>query len=268
MAHNDTLTANPAPSMTDFDHMPQPLWLKTVDSTNRYAVRNFDDLADGTLVLAHRQTAGRGRRGKTWLSPAGVNIYASFVMKKLAASPMQATIVASLATLDTLRQTAPETGFWLKWPNDIFHGHRKIAGILCEAITGDGNRVRGLVAGIGVNLNMSRDALDTIDQPAASLADITGNKIDLKNFANLLAFAMYQSYITHSSSFPELLVRWKQENLILGKEVAILTEREAVSGKVVDFDASGALLLSVAGEIRKFFSGDVRIARESLDFPI
>ncbi len=246
--------------------MPQPLWLKTVDSTNRYAAQNFDSLPEGTLVVAGQQTAGRGRRGKSWLSPKGVNVYASFVMKNLVTSPMQATIVASLATLDCLRQTAPETNFWLKWPNDVFHDHCKIAGILCEAIADADNRIRGVVAGVGINVNMSRETLNAIDQPASSLLNITGQKIDLKKITNLLAFTMFQSYITYSTLFPRLFARWKKENLLLGKVVDLLTEREVVSGRVVDFGTNGELLLNVAGKIRKFYSGDVRIDRKSLDF--
>ena len=108
------------------------LELESVDSTNTYAKDNFNVLADGTLVCAEMQTAGRGRLGRRWLSPAGTNIYASLVMKRID-NPFYATVTSSLSTLAMLFAAWPRGSFFIKWPNDIYSGCRKISGILCEA---------------------------------------------------------------------------------------------------------------------------------------
>ena len=107
------------------------LELDRVDSTNTYAKNRFDDLADGTLVCAGMQTAGRGRLGRPWVSPAGTNIYASLVIKRFS-DPFYATGTVSLAALKLLQENHPAGDFFIKWPNDLYAGYRKIAGILSE----------------------------------------------------------------------------------------------------------------------------------------
>ncbi len=99
--------------------------LETVDSTNTYARENFDRFPDATLITAGKQTAGRGRLGRKWVSPENQNIYASFLMKEIS-QPFYATIVSSLAVLRTLRATVPDIDCYIKWPNDIYVGHAKI----------------------------------------------------------------------------------------------------------------------------------------------
>jgi BirA family biotin operon repressor/biotin-[acetyl-CoA-carboxylase] ligase len=241
------------------------IWLDTVDSTNRYAKDRFGDLSDGALVLARMQTAGKGRLGRTWVSPEETNIYASFVMKNVN-NPFYASMVAALGALEAIRALAPEVKAWLKWPNDIYCRECKIAGILCETITGTGNAVEGVIAGVGINLNMTVEALAAIDQPATSLFCETGEKFNLKNFAKKLALMLIKYYITYSISSQELFSCWKKENLLIGKRIEVLTGQGAVCGIVADLGSDGEILLDSDGQMLKLYSGDVRISKDSIDF--
>ncbi|NOY74590.1 MAG: biotin--[acetyl-CoA-carboxylase] ligase [Kiritimatiellaeota bacterium] len=93
-----------------------------IDSTNALALRRFAEFADGTLLTADAQTAGIGRRGRSWLSPRGVNLYATYILKRPAFPVGDAMLIGGLAALDVLRQFAPDMELWLKWPNDICRG--------------------------------------------------------------------------------------------------------------------------------------------------
>lgn len=93
-----------------------------VDSTNLMALREFARFADGTLLTAGEQTGGIGRRGRSWQSPSGLNLYATYIMKNISFPVGDAMLIGGLATLDSLRKFAPRVELWLKWPNDICCG--------------------------------------------------------------------------------------------------------------------------------------------------
>ena len=100
------------------------LRLDKTDSTNLHALREFPELADGTLLTADEQTAGIGRRGRLWESPSGVNLYATFVLKRIDFPVGDAMLIGGLAVLDALRRFASGVDFWIKWPNDVCCGRR------------------------------------------------------------------------------------------------------------------------------------------------
>ena len=242
---------------------PEIIRLTEVDSTNRYAMNNFAALADGTLVAAEFQSAGKGRQDRVWLSPSRENIYASFVMKNITPPVCNASIIASLGTLQMLRHAAPGVKFWIKWPNDICCGLKKIAGILCENKLSAASS--GIVAGIGININMPQSTLDAIDQPATSLSVETGRKFDLQSSVTALADSLCEYYAHYSKAPKELFDLWKQENLLIGKSVEIVDHgREILQGRIVDIGESGEIFFETGGKILKLYSSDIRIRKESL----
>ncbi len=242
-------------------------WLGEVDSTNRYARDGLAHLADGTLVAAAGQTAGRGRRGRAWASPSGVNLYATFVVKGWPHPPTAATWLASLAAIDLLREVAPGADWWIKWPNDLYCGcARKAGGILCEALA-SGVGQCDILAGIGVNLNMTSAQLAAIPVPDGSyrptsvLAE-TGRAVDVKDCAVRLAagLAAWREEVGRHGIGP-LFRRWREENRILGRDVRIVTDDGSVSiGTVADLAPDGALILVDGdGRRRTFHGGDVSL---------
>lgn len=239
------------------------LELATVDSTNSYAKSNFDELPDGTLVVAEEQTAGRGRLGRTWISPAGRNIYASLVMKKIS-NPFYATIVASLSVLDVLEDAAPRMDFFIKWPNDVYTVDRKIAGILCECTAGADGAVNGVIAGIGININLEKEEIDAIDQPAASLKYLTGCDYNVKKIVGELAESLKRYYIIYSASPEALFSEWKHRNLVIGRKIELIDAGGTVKRVFVrDIAESGELVAESDGKVFLFHCGDVRILRDS-----
>lgn len=238
------------------------IWLDEVDSTNTYALDNLSKLPDKALIFADSQTAGRGRRGRTWLSPRGVNIYASFVVKNPSFPVYCAAWIGGLTALEALREYVPFLDFWLKWPNDVYCRNRKIAGVLCESRTCSGGNPKGIVIGIGINLNMAKDVLDTIDRPATSVFVETGRQVDLKEFAALLTKKISRCYsIVHLSGTERFYKRWKKENRLLGKDIEFMLDNgDILNGKVSDFGHSGEIiLLSDNGRIHSFHSGETSL---------
>lgn len=237
--------------------------LERVDSTNLYCKRGFDSLADGTVVYADTQTAGRGRLGRKWVSPPDCNFYGSAVFKQCF-DGFGATMTLSLATLDTLRELAPQLDVYIKWPNDIFYKYFKLAGMLCEGVLDNHNRFVGIIAGIGVNLNMTEHDLAAIGQPAASVFSITKQRIIPDFFARKLAFYLNRRYIIYLNSPESVFSEWRKENRLIGQPVKVVGFNGPVEGRFHDVAASGEMLLDTVEGIKKINSGDLSIDKASV----
>ena len=231
--------------------------LDSVDSTNSYALRNFDSLPDGSLTIARSQSAGRGRKDRNWASPPDVNAYVSLTLKGFSFLASQASWVGSLAALDALRAEAPNLDFKVKWPNDILCGGAKIAGILCEAKSG------GIVIGIGVNLNMTRAELDKLGRPATSLLAETGKHVeDAVSFAIEMgekAMIVYEN--AKKDGIETLYSRWSRETGLAGARVkALMDDGRSFSGTVQALLADGSLAIRRDdGQLLHFASGEISL---------
>jgi len=241
--------------------------LSTVNSTNQYALDNFDAIDDGTLITADEQTNGRGRRGRTWLSSNENNLYASFVIKNICQHITHFSWLASLATIQTIEEYSHNINdLWIKWPNDIFCTHRKIAGSLCEIKNDEKNIAIGLIIGIGVNLNMSKKSLDNIDQPATSLSVEIDEKIDKNKFVKIFfnkLIALYEELKQNNSQ--KLYTLWKNNNLLIGKRTTVLMDNsKSINGEILDIDYNGHLIFKTQNKIISLCSGDVTIDKQAL----
>ena len=232
--------------------------LEELDSTNSYALRNFESFGNGTLILAKSQTAGRGRKGRSWVSPPGVNVYASLILKGFKFLPAQASWIGSLAVMETLRTEEPRLDLKVKWPNDVLCGKAKIAGVLCETKAGPNG---GIVIGIGVNLNMEAKDLAALGRPATSVLVETGYPVaDIDSFGVMLGKEAMRLYkIARTDGIKELHAMWSSETKLLGSHVeALLDDGSSFTGTVECLRIDGSLsirrddgkLVSVAaGEI-------------------
>ena len=241
------------------------LFLPETDSTNTYVVKHFAELPDGMLVCAGRQTAGRGRRGRVWFSPEGVNIYATLVVKT-PGKPFLAGAVVGLAGLRLARELAPDTGSFLKWPNDIYLGTRKLAGILCEGAGVHNGTLTGIAAGIGINVNQDQAALDALDRPAVSLAAAADRTWDLNEVRAHFAELVAEVYTVYREDQPGLFAWWKRENRLIGRDLEFdAADGTTFAGRFADITDEGEMVLAFADGTRRIFNcGDVRIRRESL----
>lgn len=238
---------------------PLQVWSQ-LPSTNETAMAwARQGCPEGALVVTDQQTAGRGRRGRHWLSPPGVNLYLSVVLRP-AISPVQApqlTFVAALAVKAALENSGV-TQVQLKWPNDVLLQEGKVAGILSE-LSAEAEQVRYVVVGIGVNLNITADQLPERPlYPATSVLQATGKSVERSRFLVTLMGALadyYQLYCRHG--FGPIAAAWQQACLWQGSYVQVVDGDARLAGRFAGLAADGALLLEINGRQQSVYSGDV-----------
>ena len=219
--------------------------MDAVDRTNEEARRlACSGAADGTLVWARRQTAGRGRRGRVWTSEPG-NLYASIVLRP-DCTPLQAaqlTFVAALAVRDMLSIFLSNSdAIACKWPNDVLIGGRKISGILLESSTAGSGTVDWLVLGIGVNLRHHPDIGSR--HPATDLSAEGAGAIEASAALETLAMAFTERRGEWlQGGFEGVRNAWLKHAYGLGQTAHIKLENASHSGSFIGIDESGALRL-------------------------
>ena len=236
--------------------------LDTVDSTNaearRRAEQGVEAAPEGTLVWAMEQTAGRGRRGRTWISPKG-NLYCSIILRpdvplKDAA---QFGFVASLAVFDTIGSLAqPGTDAQTKWPNDVLIAGRKVAGILLEAqgaATPDAVP-DFVIVGVGVNL-MSFP--EDVEFPATCMLDEGCTVLAPEFLEGFARHFLAWTRVWVDEGFERLRKNWLWRCGQVGKEVEVRLANETLSGIFKDLDETGALILETSDGPRTITAGDV-----------
>ena len=234
------------------------LLLDTVDSTNEEARRQAAQGAGGPLwIMARRQTAARGRRGRAWTAPAG-NLSATCLLRP-GGPPAQVALVsfaACLAVAELFETLAPQATVALKWPNDALLNGRKAAGVLLES-AGAGARVDWLAVGVGVNLAHHPDP-EPDAWPATSIARETGAAPEPEAALATLAtaFARWSGRL-EAEGFAPLRAAWLARAARLGQKVTARLPDATVEGVFADLDAGGALVLSQGGVMRRIQAADV-----------
>lgn len=240
-------------------------YFENVASTNAVALKlSKEGAAEGTMVLADRQTAGRGRLQRVWQSPAGCNLYFSVILRPkiaLAKAP-QLTFLAGVAVADTLASFCPE-GVEIKWPNDVLINQRKVCGILSEL-----NAEQGKIAavlGIGVNVNMKKeDFASEYRQSATSLREETGRMHPREEVLCSFCTHFQRRYeLFLNEGFEPLRQAWLFRTKMVGKNVRVRFGKEIKAGVVSGLDEDGALLLADAkGALERIIAGDATIIKE------
>ena len=238
-------------------------WSEELGSTNDRAKELADEGAEhGEVVIAESQTAGRGRRGRTWVSPPRKNLYFSVVLRPdlTPSRAAELTLVGSLALCDALRQAGVAAG--IKWPNDLLASGRKIAGILTE-LAAEPDQVHWVVLGAGVNVNMRPE-----DFPAELRGEATSVLIERGHPAPraLLAAACLtalEDWIDRHAEEGFGVVRdaWRARSVTLGREVVVQAEGRELIGTAEDIDDTGALLVRTRAGIERITAGDVKLVR-------
>ncbi len=237
------------------------IYFRETDSTNARAKYLAGDGApEGTVVVAEKQTQGRGRRGRSWFSPPGEGIYTSIVLRP-PIPPNEApklTLLASVAVAEALLSlTALKVN--IKWPNDILIKGRKVAGILTEIST-EMDRIDYVVIGVGVNVNMPRKGLPPDIAHTATSVLMETSKV-FPRIALLRAYLEWLEiyYETFKrKGFDPILNRWKHLADIIGRRISVDLMGSMRVGKVLDVDKDGFLILQDRkGTIERIISGDV-----------
>lgn len=233
-----------------------------VGSTNVIAHKYAEkDEPEGTVILAERQTAGKGRLGRSWHSPAKRGIYMSLILRPQIA-PSQApglSLIAALSVAKTMREY-PGIKATIKWPNDVLYDGRKLAGVLTE-LSAEIDRVKYVVMGIGVNVNHDEsDFPPDLRDKAASLKIVAHTPIDRIKLTKLLLTILeehYQEYL--SRGFKRLIKPIRSYSSVLGKSITFRHDGTAVIGKAIDIDANGLLVVEVEGKTLSLGSGEISL---------
>jgi BirA family biotin operon repressor/biotin-[acetyl-CoA-carboxylase] ligase len=235
-----------------------------VGSTNELAFRLAHDGAEhGEIVVTEQQTAGKGRRGRVWVSPPGLNLYFSAILRP-ELPPQRApelTLVAAVALAEVLREAGGEA--FIKWPNDVQIDGRKVAGILTE-LSAEPERVHFVVLGVGVNLNSQPEHFPEELRPTAtSLAIVRGQRVPRALLAASLWNRLEEWLDLHlETGFDAVRQRWKELSSTLGQDVLVRTDRREFRGLAEDIDPSGALLVRTEdGSVERVLAGDVERLR-------
>jgi BirA family biotin operon repressor/biotin-[acetyl-CoA-carboxylase] ligase len=232
-----------------------------LDSTNRHLSRLVGGLASGHACLAERQHAGRGRRGRSWVSPFGRNVYLS-VYWRFPCGP--ATLSGlSLAAGVAAARAVEEAGIGevgLKWPNDLVWRGRKLGGMLLE-ITGEAGGPCHVIIGVGLNVGMTGAEAGAIDQPWMDLAEVPGSGAVSRNVvAGLLLKHLVHAASDYERYGPRRFIEaWRERDAVCGQAVELRLPDRAVSGVARGIDESGALLLDVGGTVGRFAAGEVSL---------
>ncbi|HEX9125363.1 MAG TPA: biotin--[acetyl-CoA-carboxylase] ligase [Methylomirabilota bacterium] len=219
---------------------------------------------DGTVVLAERQTAGRGRRGQPWFSPPGVNLYASVLFRQplsLKQVPLF-SFIAGLALADAVKLAGAKPA--IKWPNDVLVDGSKVGGARLECAE-KGEVVEYLIVGVGANLNVSLDALNRALGPAAagatSLCAVTGGEVDRDAFAADYLNALDAWARRFRGEGPEpILEAWRDRDILTGRQVEIRDGKGgSFVGRVAGVNAQALLVVQDAlGERRTVSAEEIR----------
>lgn len=217
-----------------------------IESTNTTALSMAEAGApEGTVILADSQTQGRGRMGRVWHSPPNINLYLSIILRpeREAARIGLWSLAAAVAVARTIEQTLTLPAR-LKWPNDVLVHRRKISGLLVESATQNG-RSKYLVLGIGLNVNLTREALpESLQASVTSLREECGREMDRVEILHRLLEQIEIHYQNFRTEPPHAILEgYSALSETLGQTVRVLEMNRTWTGNAVGFTPEGALVL-------------------------
>ena len=230
-------------------------------STNQYLLEQSGQcMEDNILLLTESQTQGRGRRGRTWVSPFASNIYMSLSWGLgLSISEMSGlSLVVAISVANAIKNSGIEN-VKLKWPNDIYVDGKKISGVLLE-LRGEINSPCRAVIGVGVNVNMPDIAADKIDQPWTDMRSLVGTYVD-RNIviADIINELIPNLELFEQRGFSAFVEQWNNFDLLSNQAIEIIGHAVMKQGIARGVDAHGALLVEFENKIQPLYSGEVSI---------
>ncbi|WP_394175725.1 bifunctional biotin--[acetyl-CoA-carboxylase] ligase/biotin operon repressor BirA [Thalassotalea litorea] len=235
-----------------------------IDSTNSYLLRRLpNQVVNGQACVAEYQSAGRGRRGKNWVSPFASHLYLSMYhpLEQGLSAAMGLSVVIGLAVADAL-EAAYAIDVQLKWPNDIYVEGKKLAGILVE-LEGQPTESGHSVIGLGLNIQMPKAQGDAIDQPWTDLSQHTDILIDRNLLvAKLISQFNHRLIQHHQYGLAPMLVDWQRRDIFINQAVEIFSGGQTSRGICRGINANGALLIEINGKVKPIYGGEVSLRRQ------
>ncbi len=237
-------------------------YFDTIDSTQNFALKLASrPYENGSLVIAKKQTRGRGRQNRKWVSPKG-GIWVSILLKpnfeltEASLFPMITSLALAIA-LEKILKIKPR----LKWPNDVTINNKKVAGILVDAAA-ESNQIQYLAVGVGINFKIEPRTVTRLVRNTDNFYDVAtlvGKKDQVDPVPLLQTFLfelerLYNKLITNNHGIKS---EWEKRSSTLGRNVVVSTPSGQVRGKAVGIDNDGALLVSSRGKLQRLLVGDV-----------
>ncbi len=235
-----------------------------IDSTNRYAKENT--FHEGTVIVAEKQTAGKGRKNRKWVS-TGKGIYFSIILEpKLPITElMRFSLIFPLSvrkTVEKFTKLNPK----IKWPNDIYLNNKKLSGILIESEI-EAEKISRLIVGIGLNVNDTKEDLKDIKDIATSMYIETGKIFSRKEVFSHLLNVIEDNYIKYLSDIPfrrkilnyiDNYLLWKGENIV------ITDDNQKLEGTLIGINDTGGILVKTNSSVISIYSGDVSLRKKDV----
>uniref|UniRef100_UPI002B0610FA bifunctional biotin--[acetyl-CoA-carboxylase] ligase/biotin operon repressor BirA n=1 Tax=Providencia alcalifaciens TaxID=126385 RepID=UPI002B0610FA len=215
--------------VTDSNVIVEPV----IDSTNQYMLDRIPHLQSGDTCLAEYQSAGRGRRGRQWISPFGCNLYLStyWKLEQGPAAAIGLSLVVGIVIAETLNELCGNK-VKVKWPNDLYMNDKKLAGILVE-LTGKTGDAAHIIIGVGINIGMSKNIIkkeETINQAWSALIDEI-ESIERNELAGNIINSLKESLrIFEKQGLKPFLSRWFELDNFLGRKVKLLIGNDIIVG--------------------------------------
>ncbi|WP_145534527.1 bifunctional biotin--[acetyl-CoA-carboxylase] ligase/biotin operon repressor BirA [Yersinia alsatica] len=233
--------------------------LPVVDSTNQYLLDRITELKSGDACVAEYQQAGRGRRGRQWVSPFGANLYLSMFwrLEQGPAAAMGLSLVVGIVMAEVLHKLGAKQ-VRVKWPNDLYLNDKKLAGILVE-LTGKTGDAAQLVIGAGINLTMRESTTNVISQDWINLQEagviIDRNKLTAELLSELrLAVVKFEN-----EGLSAFISRWREMDNYLDRPVKLIIGNQEIFGIARGIDQQGALLLEQDGNVKPYIGGEISL---------
>lgn len=230
-------------------------YLHSCQSTNMVCMQMAQH---GSVVVAERQTAGRGRRGRTWESPASNNIYCSIGLNKTIDAEYIGMI--SLLVGVGITQVLQQQGYAdlsLKWPNDILLQQKKLGGILIESRVNALNEFY-LVIGFGLNIHLQESVISQLDRPAIGLNQVSGITVNRQQLLAQLIVAIYGSVNAFQlEGIPDLIQRFSSLDSYFGKQVLIISGDESISGVYLGLEETGHIQVRTDRGVQIFSAAEI-----------
>ena len=234
-----------------------------IDSTQNYALKIASNQKEnGSVVIAQRQTSGRGRHGRKWSSPVGgiwlsIILHPKFDISYTTLFPIASSLALALTIENTLK-IKPQ----LKWPNDVTINGKKVAGMLVD-ITVQSNKIESLILGVGINFKIDEKK---VNKSLKNTSNFYGAISLIKKNETKNSIAFIQSFLfeleqifeqLNQGSIKSIIKRWSNRSSTIGRNVSISTSDKKIIGKAVKIDSDGALVIMQGKKTERVLVGDV-----------
>ncbi len=241
----------------------QAYYFDSIDSTQNQALKMAQDAAkDGTVIVAAKQTGGKGRDGRKWVSPKGgiwisIILHPKFDISIITLFPIASSLALSLAIEKTF-SIKPE----LKWPNDLTIKGKKVAGMLVDASL-ESNRIENLVLGVGINFDVNARQIEKSLNGTPNfygVSSLSDQKQNIKPVQLVQTFLLELEKIytaLNEKQIKKIISEWTSRSSTIGKNVELDTADSKIKGKAIKIDDDGALIVSDNNKIHKVIAGDI-----------